>query len=112
MNLHCKRKSECIGNSKEKGCSPQPDLIMYRKHGIGSGIVEATCKTLVSQRLKRSGMCWKEEGGQAILTFRALLLSRLFDIGWEKLSEGYCADIQLPKNVVAFPGNNKKSVSG
>ena len=46
---------------------------------IGSGIVEATCKTLVSQRLKRSGMCWKENGGQAILTFRALLQSKLFD---------------------------------
>ena len=46
---------------------------------IGSGIVEATYKTLVSQCLKRSGMCWKEKGGQAILTFRALLQSNLFD---------------------------------
>ena len=37
---------------------------------IGSGIVEAACKTLVTQRMKRSGMRWRHEGGQAILTFR------------------------------------------
>ena len=44
---------------------------------------QATCKTLVSQRLTCSGMCcWKEEGGQAMLTFLGLLLSNLFDIGW------------------------------
>ena len=39
---------------------------------VGSGVVEATCKTLVTERLKRSGMRWSERGGQAILTLRAL----------------------------------------
>ena len=70
---------------------------------IGSGIVEATCKTLVTQRMKRSGMSWKEKGGQAILTFRALLQSNLFDVGWKALSAEYCKEVKLPKNVVAFP---------
>ena len=42
---------------------------------IGSGVVEATCKTLVTQRLKRSGMRWRRPGGQAILTLRALVQS-------------------------------------
>ncbi len=79
---------------------------------IGSGIVEATCKTLVSQRLKRSGMSWGEEGGQAILTFRALLQSDLFDHAWKKLSEVYCTQVKLPKNVVAFTGKHRKNVSG
>ena len=37
---------------------------------IGSGVVEAACKTLVTERLKRSGMRWREAGGQAILTLR------------------------------------------
>jgi hypothetical protein len=39
-----------------------------RAHNLpmGSGVVEAACKTLVSQRLKRSGMRWRTEGGQAI----------------------------------------------
>ncbi len=69
---------------------------------IGSGIVEATCKALVSQRLKRSGMCWKEVGGQAILTFRGLLLSNLFNQGWDLLMATYQKNISLPDNVVLW----------
>jgi len=38
---------------------------------IGSGIQEAACKTLVSQRMKNSGMSWRLPGGQAILTLRS-----------------------------------------
>ena len=41
---------------------------------IGSGVVEAACKTLATQRMKRSGMRWRHAGGQAILTLRALVL--------------------------------------
>jgi len=78
---------------------------------IGSGIVEATCKSLVSQRLKLSGMCWKENGGQAILTFRSLLQSELFDLAWKLLSKEYISDIKLPENVIPFPGKHKKTVS-
>ena len=40
---------------------------------IGSRVAEASCKTLVTQRIMRSSMCWKEQGDQAILMFRALL---------------------------------------
>jgi hypothetical protein len=49
---------------------------------IGSGVVEAAGKTLVSQRLKRSGMRWRVPGGQAILTFRALCQSERFERAW------------------------------
>ena len=73
-----------------------------KKLPIGSGIVEATCKTLVTQRLKRSGMAWQTEGGQSILTFRALLQSHLFDEGWEMLSAVYKGKIDMPTNVVPF----------
>jgi len=38
---------------------------------IGSGVVEAACKTLATERLKRSGMRWRQAGGQAILTLRS-----------------------------------------
>ena len=41
----------------------------YHRHGmpIGSGITEAACKTVFTQRLKRSGMTWQIAGGQRIV---------------------------------------------
>ena len=73
-----------------------------RGYPIGSGVVEAACKTLVTQRLKRSGMRWANEGGQAILTLRALAQSRRFDCAWEHLSRTYRRTVTLPENVVAM----------
>ena len=70
---------------------------------IGSGVVEAACKTLVTQRLKRSGMRWRHAGGQAIVTLRALVQSSRFDQAWALLSDTYRQDVIVPDNVVAFP---------
>ena len=69
---------------------------------IGSGVVEAACKTLVSQRLKRSGMRWRHTGGQAILTFRALCQSERFERAWPLLVRTYQRDVSLPHKVIAF----------
>jgi hypothetical protein len=69
---------------------------------IGSGVVEAACKTLVSQRLKRSGMRWRPAGGQAILTFRALCQSERFERAWSLLGETYKRAVALPQKVIAF----------
>ena len=52
---------------------------------IGSGVVEAANKTLVTQRMKRSGMRWRIVGGQAVLTFRALIKSGRFERAWKAL---------------------------
>ena len=55
---------------------------------IGSGVTEAACKTLVKQRLCRSGMRWTTRGAAVVLTLRALVLTpdrwRQF---WEKLDQ-------------------------
>jgi hypothetical protein len=70
---------------------------------IGSGVVEAACKTLVTQRMKRSGMGWRHEGCQAILTLRSLAQSDRFERGWRLLAKTYKTKVTLPRNVVAFP---------
>ena len=67
---------------------------------VGSGVVEAACKTLVTQRMKRSGMRWRPEGGQAILTLRALAQSDRFDQAWALLAATYQAEVHVLENVV------------
>ena len=53
----------------------------FRKAGyfIGSGVIEAGCKTVIGQRMKCSGMFWSEEGGQGMLDLRCALLSHRLD---------------------------------
>lgn len=57
----------------------------FRQQGlfIGSGVVEAGCKTVVGQRAKQSGMCWSEAGLLAVLHTRCALLGGQFDAFWD-----------------------------
>jgi hypothetical protein len=45
---------------------------------IGSGITEAACKTLFTQRFKQSGMKWSLEGGQVVVDLRVIWISKLW----------------------------------
>jgi hypothetical protein len=76
-----------------------------KQHGlpVGSGPVEAACKTLVAQRMKQSGMRWGKDGGQAILTIRGWSQSERFDHAWAILAATYQLQITVMDNVVAFP---------
>ncbi len=67
--------------------------LLDRNLPVGSGVVEAACKTLATARMKRSGMSWLEEGGQAILTFRSLIQSDRWEIGWGLLASQYKHDV-------------------
>ena len=60
------------------------DYAGYRRRGlsIGSGVTEAECKTVFTQRFKRSGIRWSHESGQVIqviLDLRVVYLSGIWD---------------------------------
>jgi hypothetical protein len=78
---------------------------------IGSGVVEAACKTLVTQRMKNSGMRWRHRGGQAILTFRSLLQSDRFDRAWSKLASTYVAPIRPSAEIIPFPKSQRTTTA-
>jgi hypothetical protein len=50
---------------------------------VGSGVVEAGCKTLIGSRLKRSGMFWRVRAANAIIALRCHRLSGKFEDYWE-----------------------------
>jgi hypothetical protein len=57
----------------------------FRAQGlfIGSGVVEAGCKTVIGQRLKQSGMEWTVRGANAILALRCVMKSNRLEDYWE-----------------------------
>ncbi|HYU44776.1 MAG TPA: ISKra4 family transposase [Terriglobales bacterium] len=56
----------------------------HRQHlFVGSGVIEAGCKTVIASRLKRSGMFWTVRGANAILALRCSHLNGRFEDYWE-----------------------------
>jgi hypothetical protein len=76
------------------GHKDRMDYSSYRRMGlpIGSGVTEAACKTVFTQRFKESGMSWGIEGGEVILTLRLAILSRVWDTTYRQ----YLAHQPLP----------------
>lgn len=60
----------------------------YRAKGlcVGSGVVEAGCKTAVGVRCKRAGMHWTVSGADAIIALRCSHLNGRFEDFWERCS--------------------------
>lgn len=50
---------------------------------VGSGVIEAGCKTIVGYRLKQSGMRWSLRGANAIISLRCAQLSGRWEEFWE-----------------------------
>ena len=50
---------------------------------VGSGVIEAGCKTIIGSRLKRSGMFWTVRGANTIIALRCNRLSGEFETYWE-----------------------------
>lgn len=53
-----------------------------KKFFVGSGVVEAGCRTVIGERLKQSGMHWSVRGANAIIALRCCLLSGRFEDFW------------------------------
>jgi hypothetical protein len=50
---------------------------------VGSGVIEAGCKTVIGSRLKQSGMFWTVRGANAIIALRCCHLNGRFEDYWE-----------------------------
>jgi len=81
------------------------DYQEYRRRGlsIGSGITEAACKTVFTQRFKESGMSWGIEGGGVILTLRLATMSQV----WETVYRNYLTSRPLPTLATKTPTSNQ-----
>ena len=58
---------------------------------VGSGVIEAGCKTVIASRFKRSGMFWTVRGANAILALRCCQLNGRFEDYWEGRREAIAA---------------------
>ena len=54
---------------------------------VGSGVIEAACRTVIAKRLKQSGMFWTVRGANAIIALRCTRLSRRFEDYWASRSK-------------------------
>ena len=79
----------------------------YRRRGlpIGSGVSEAACKTVVTQRFKRSGMRWHRDGAQVILDLRVTHLSGVWDQAF--VADLAARDLPQPWAAASQPNQNE-----
>lgn len=56
----------------------------FRRRGlfVGSGVLEAGCRTIIGQRLKQSGMHWTVDGANSIIALRCCFFSRRWEDFW------------------------------
>ncbi len=83
------------------------DYMIYRRLRlpIGSGITEAACKIVFTQRFKQSGMKWTIEGGRAILALRVIALSGV----WDQVRQATLKSSPMPQPVTPKPSTNENN---
>lgn len=65
----------------------------FRKAGyfIGSGVIEAGCKTVIGSRCKQSGMRWSEKGAENVIALRCVRSSRQWHNFWKGRANEHAA---------------------
>ena len=74
----------------------------------GSGITEAACKVVFTQRLKRSGTSWTIAGGQVSLDLRVIRLSGV----WDAVHQRYSPGNRFQSHVTHGQGHSTSAISG
>lgn len=95
-NLIKETRQECAGKPQAQAVEEQLNYFVhnvermryrtFRRQGlfIGSGVIEAGCKTVIGSRCKQSGMFWSEPGAENILALRCVQASRRLDQFWKE----------------------------
>lgn len=94
--LIAQARAECAGSARADAVEKELNYFVsnvarmqygtFRRQGffIGSGVVEAGCKTVIGARCKQSGMFWGERGAENILALRCIHSSRRLDQFWKE----------------------------
>lgn len=94
--LIAQTRKECAGQSRAEAVEKELGYFVnnvarmqygtFRRQGffIGSGVVEAGCKTVIGARCKQSGMFWGKPGAQNVLALRCIYASGRLDQFWKE----------------------------
>ena len=80
---HAEQVEEALGYFVRNVARMQYGTFRAKGYFIGSGVVEAGCKTVIGGRCKQSGMFWSESGAENILALRCIHSSRRLDQFWK-----------------------------
>lgn len=102
-------RQECAGSSRAGAVEKELHYFIhnlermqygtFRRRGyfIGSGVIEAGCKTVIGSRCKQSGMFWGVPGAENILALRCIHSSRRLDDFWKyRLNQHAASNDSLP----------------
>lgn len=101
--LIAQTRKECAGKTQAEAVEKELGYFVnnvarmqygtFRSQGffIGSGVVEAGCKTVIGSRCKQSGMFWGKPGAENILALRCIQTSRRLDEFWKARLNAHAA---------------------
>ena len=101
--LIAQTRKACIGKSQTEAVEDELGYFVnnvermqygtFRRQGffIGSGVIEAGCKTVIGSRCKQSGMFWGKPGAENILALRCVHSSRRLDDFWKERLNAHAA---------------------
>jgi len=103
QQLIASTRKECAGSARAEAVEKELGYFIdnvermqygtFRSRGffIGSGVIEAGCKTIIGARCKQSGMFWGLPGAENILALRCIRASHRLDQFWKMRLNAHAA---------------------